>query len=421
MNRKRRRVPRAALLLLPGVLILFSSPASLVAQEPDAASPTPDPSPAVAATPPPATPPAATRAGRSLGPEFDGDLLRGLPMSNGLWSVFETIESTAILDRMEGGGLYVGEAGLLGIRGSSWTQASWRLGDLDITDPDRTGTPLFFAGPEALEAVQISAGVRPADEKFAGPGVSLSVRRPGTVWHKTVQASQIPSGLQQSFKRTGAPAIAHVSSYASGAFRVDGPLIKDRLGLLVTGNLTRGSRRERSDPRALSGRETGLLAHLVYARSPRDEIRFLAGLQALSHPYAGRARFGGGDVAQSDRLLMAQSTWQRQALRPWSVTAGIVRGSFDPQLPLFAGGSVERLADGPVQQQFPGESTRSRWALSGWMDPLTSGHHAVRVGGSMALTHSTTKPSGPIGQTPETVGGLPARVWEYGWVRPRRR
>jgi hypothetical protein len=432
MNFARRRVP-VATLLLPPIFCFFvlSLPHPLAAQEPDpdtaaappaapspepgaaVPSPSPDPSPASGTAPPP-----ARRSGRSLGPEFGMDLLQGLPLSNGLWSVFETIESTAILDRMEGGGLYVGEAGLMGIRGSSWTQTSWRLGDMDITDPDRTGTPLFFADPEALEAVEISAGLRPADEKGGGPGISLSVRRPGHVWRKSVQASQIPTGLQQSFRRAGAPAIAHVDSYASGRFRVDGPLIKDRLGLLVSGTLTRGSRRERSDPRSLGGGETGLLAHLVYARSARDEIRFLGGIQGLSHPYAGRARFGGGDVAQSDRLLMAQSTWQRLGVRPWSVTAGLVRGTFDPKLPLLAGGSVERLADGPVQQQFPGDSTRARWAVSGWMDPLTSGRHAVRVGGSLGTTSSTTKPSGPLGLTPETVGGFPARVWEYGWAGP---
>ncbi len=31
---------------------------------------------------------------------------------------------------------------------------------------------------------------------------------------------------------------------------------------------------------------------------------------------------------------------------------------------------------------------------------------------------STTKPAGQLGWTPETVGGFPARVWEYGWAGP---
>jgi hypothetical protein len=374
------------------------------------------PDPGAAAGPGAAAAASASRAGRSLGPEFDRDLLRGLPMSNGVWSVFETIESTAILDRMEGAGLYVGEAGLMGIRGSSWTQASWRLGDLDITDPDRTGTPLFFADPEALEAVEISAGLRPADQKGIGPGVSLFVRRPGNVWRRSVQASQVPTSLQQSYQRTGAPAIAHFDSYASARFRIEGPLVKDKLGLLLAGTLTRSGRRERDDPRSLSGGETGLLAHLVYAKSARDEIRFLGGLQGLSHPYAGRARFGGGDIGQSDLLATAQATWQRQTTRPWSVTAGLVHGSFDPDLPALAGGTVERLADGPIQQQFPGASSRSRFAASGWMDPFTSARHAVRVGASLAMTRSSTRPASPATAVAETVGGYPARVWDYGWA-----
>ena len=100
------------------------------------------------------------------------NLLASLPMSNGVWSIFETIESTAILDRIESSGLYVGEAGLMGVRGSSWTQADWQLGEFDITDPDRTGTPLFFADPEALAGVEISAGLAPADVRGAGPGSS---------------------------------------------------------------------------------------------------------------------------------------------------------------------------------------------------------------------------------------------------------
>src|SRR5258708_11341844 len=99
-------------------------------------------------------------------------------MSNGVWSVFETIESTAILDRIESSGLYVGEAGLMGVRGSSWTQASWLLGDPDITDPDRTGTPLYFPDPEALARVEIAAGPAPPDIPGAGPGVRLLPRPP---------------------------------------------------------------------------------------------------------------------------------------------------------------------------------------------------------------------------------------------------
>jgi hypothetical protein len=391
------------------------SPDPVASPEPASA---PSPVPASAPTPEPPSPGAPSRAPRSLGQAFDVDLLASLPMSNGVWSIFETIESTAILDRIESSGLYVGEAGLMGVRGSSWTQASWLLGDFDITDPDRTGTPLFFADPEALAGVEISAGLAPADLRGAGPGVRLLPRRPDAQWRKTVAINDAPSSLQQAHRRQGAPAIAHLDSFSSARFRVGGPLKAERLHAVLSGNLTRGARRERSDPRTLDGREAGVLSHFVYTPTLRDEVRLIAGAQRLSHPYAGRARFGGGNVQQVDHFLHVQSTWQRQGRRPWSVTAGIVRGRFDPHLTGPATGTVERLYDGPVQQQFPADSTRGRGALTGWFDPFTNKNHAVRIGTSLALTRSSTRPAEEIHLTPEKVGGLPARVWDYGWTGP---
>ena len=315
--------------------------------------------------------------------------------------------------------MYTGEPGLMGLRGSSWTHASWRLGDLDITDPDRSGTPLLLVDPEALEEITVTAGVMPADQGGTSPAVALGVRRPGSAWRRAVQIDAVPTGWQQYYRRNQAPAIASYASFGSGRFQLDGPLVQDRLGLFVSGTLARGSRRERSDPTDLTGRETGLLANLVWKRDSRDEVRFLGAAQGTLRPYAGRARFGGGDVREADRFLQLQSTWLRRGAKPWSVSGGYVRGAFNPQLPTVAGaGVVDRLADGPVQQQFSGDSTRSRWALSGWLDPLTDSHHALRVGGSLARSSSSTRPEGSRGLTAESVEGLPARVWDFGWAGP---
>ncbi len=371
--------------------------------------------PAIVAPPLAAAPPATVEHlfPRSLGSTFDRQFLLDLP-GQGLWSLFETVESTAILDRMDGAGLYVGEAGLLGIRGSSWTQATWIMGDLDITDPDRAGTPLFFADPDQIDAVEIAAGLSPADHRGIGPGISLILRRPGEAWRRSLQLSQAPSVLQQA---RGA-GIARLESFGSGRFRLDGPLVKDRLGLFVSASMARGARSERTDPRSLRGRDDSLLAQLVYTPTLRDEFRFVTGLQGVTHPYEGRARYGGGDVRQSDRFFQQQATWQRRGPRPWSVSAGLVRGSFDPQLPGVPTGLIERTEDGPVQLQFPGTSSRGRFALSSIFDPLANAHHALRLGASLSFTRSTTRPAGLPGLTPETVDGLPARVWDYGWAGP---
>jgi hypothetical protein len=376
------------------------------------------PPPAVSPSPEPTARPPAARGPRSLGSSISGDELDRLPLGQGVWSVFETVEPTAILDRMGGAGLYLGEAGLTGVRGSSWTQTSWTLGDLDITDPDRTGTPLFFVDPEALESMDIEAGIAPATLRGVGAGVDLAVRRPGASWHKTVEVHQAPSSLEQAYQRDGAPAIAHLDSLASGLFQAAGPLIKDRLGLFVSATMGRGVRAERADPTTLEGRETGVLAQAVYTPTPRDEVRTLGGYQQLVHPYAGRARFGGADVQQSDHLFTLQSTWQRQGKRPWAVSAGYAGGSFTPDLNPDVGWTIERLDDGPVQQMFPGAGSRGRWSLSGWMDPVESAHHTVRVGTVVSATHSDTRPAEPRGLTPETVGAIGARVWDYGWPGP---
>lgn len=386
--------------------------------------------PTASTTPAPGASP-AVHSSFSLGPTFDAEILRDLPLGHTLWSAFETVDPTALVDRMENGGMYAGEPGLLGIRGSSWTQASWTLGDLDITDPDRTGTPLLLVDPEVLEAIEVAAGLMPADQGGAGPAVTLTVRRPGDSWRRVLQADVVPPGLQQANQATrtsGVPAIARYDSFSSGRFRLDGPLVKDRVGLLVSGTFARSRRLERADPRSLLGRELGLLTHLVWTPTARDEARFLGAFQGTLHPYAGRARLGGGDVRQADRFLHVQSTWQRRGTRPWSLTGGFARGAFDPDLDGRATASdlarpavVERLRDGPLPQLYPGRSSRQRLTFAGWMDPLLDEHHAMRVGLSLAWARSSTRPEGTLGLTPESVYGLPARVWEYGWAGPESR
>jgi hypothetical protein len=359
------------------------------------------------------------------GGTFDPDLLRDIPSSGSPWSLLETVEATAILDRIENGGLYVGEAGLLGVHGSSWTQVSYRLGDLDITDPGRTGTPLLQPDLFAVQKITLDSFLMPVEE--AGPGVTLSLvpRRPGPSWHGTLSADAVPVAWQAS-PANAPPPIARYDSFRRARLVLEGPLAKDRLGLLLSGTLVRAGRLEGSDPIPLGGRLSSLLAHMVWTPSRRDEVRFLAAGQGVEHPYAGRARFGGGDVAQKDRFLMLQTTWERTTPARWSVTGGYVRGSFDPQT---AGqtprGVVERLRVGPVEQLFDGRSTRERAQLEARLEPpprrFAGGDHAVRFGVQGIRSSASTRPGSPRGLIGETVDGLPARVWDYGWAGPESR
>src|SRR5687767_3220897 len=87
----------------------------------------------------------------ALGSIFDAVAVAALPSGREPWSLLRTAEPTISADRIESGGLFVGTPALFGVHGSSWTDTTWRLGDIDVTDPDRGGTPLIRVPAEALE------------------------------------------------------------------------------------------------------------------------------------------------------------------------------------------------------------------------------------------------------------------------------
>ena len=62
-------------------------------------APVASPAPAAAPTPAPAPSPVPPRTTPSLGQEFDANLLESLPMSNGVWSIFDDQRFTDRLER----------------------------------------------------------------------------------------------------------------------------------------------------------------------------------------------------------------------------------------------------------------------------------------------------------------------------------
>ncbi len=227
----------------------------------------------------------------------------------------------------------------------------------------------------------------------------------------------MPAGLQSSAPQ-GPPTLARYASFGAGRFRVGGPLAGDRLRLLVSGAVTRGERLERDDPTVLPARDANGLLNLSWRLGPSDEIGFLAAAQTVTHPYSGAARLGATDARESDRFVLAQSSWEHHGAVPLVASAGFVHGSFAPETP-GGGAVVERLRDGPVPQLFGGASRRQRTSLAARLGPVErsglGGRHALRAGLEGAWTRSATRATGTSALTPETVGGIAARVWDYGW------
>jgi hypothetical protein len=353
----------------------------------------------------------------SLGQSFDAELLRDLP-AHRLWSLLEIADATAIVDRIENGGLYTGESQRFAAHGASWTQVSYRLDGLDVTDP-WGGTPLHLPDLQALAGVDLLTGAAPARLGGAGPVVDLALRPPGRAWGGTLAVQALPGGLQ-STSPGPAPAIASFQSLRRLTFQVQGPLTPERLSLLVAGAARSAERLEREEASPLEGHERSLLAHLVWTPNADEERRLLAVLQGARHPYAGRARFAGPEAPrQDDRFLNLQASWSRRGASPWTARAGYARGSFSPQ----AGegvGVVERLRDGPVPLLFEADGTRERWTLAASLQPFAErpfpALRGLEVGLEAGGARSETRGTEERRLTPETVNGAAARLWDYGWA-----
>jgi hypothetical protein len=76
---------------------------------------------------------------------LDRAMIQGLPVAHNPWALVENLDLSATSNRIDVGGLYSGIPALFSARGgTSWTQSSYRLNGMDITDPYWTGRPLLY-------------------------------------------------------------------------------------------------------------------------------------------------------------------------------------------------------------------------------------------------------------------------------------
>jgi hypothetical protein len=354
----------------------------------------------------------------SLGIVVDSDLFAELPLASDPWASFRVIDAESVMDRFDNGGLYLGEAAAIGIHGASWTQTSFRFGELDVTDPDRGGTPLLRLDPSLVQSARVDSGLATPQFGGSGPVIVLEPRRPGDAWHGALTGAFVPSGWQSS--RSAPAPIARYAAFDRVSLRLDGPIAKDRAGLVIAGWLERVRRRESGGGES-RGSEGGLFARTVWKLGERDELRLLGLAERVERPYAGRARLRDRDVRDTSTLASVQAAWERSGTTAWVASGGYVRGSFQPDLAGRDGsGVVERLRDGPVPALFPGEGVRERAAIGlrgeRSVERFAGARHELRFGLSGEWTRATTRPEGPRGFTAESVDGLPARAWDYGWA-----
>src|SRR5262249_39120696 len=198
---------------------------------------------------------------------------------------------------------------------------------------------------------------------------------------------------------------------------LSGPLVPDRLALLLAGRLTQSRRLERGDPTVLHSDFGSGLAQLVATPDAANEVRLLAAFQGAMRAFEGPARPGRRGVREDDRYLHLQAAWSRRGASSWTLAAGYQRGSFTPDAPPEPAvvHTIDRIFDGPVGElALAGRRHDERWDVEAHASPDLSGllgrRHALRVGGSFSHAVSVARPLADSGLTAESVAGLPPRL-----------
>src|SRR5262245_53809777 len=346
-----------------------------------------------------------------------GTFVRDLPSSRNAWSFLETVEPAAILDRLDGAGLHLDEPGRFSLRGSSWTQNTLLLDGVDVTDPVSGGAPLVDPDVDGFERAEAVSGLSPVEAAGAGVVLLLVPSTPARSWQGTVRADAVAAALQQGQVPAAAPAIARFGSLVDVRASASGP-IHDRVRALLSSRFSRVRRIERDDALAVEASHFSGAGQLLYEPSGRDAFRFLATAQTEKRPFAGAGVQSAAPRERAD-AFGAVLGWKRVTDRTaLSSVAGVWRSLLEPTAgPPSDGRPAERLLDGPVPARVAAaRSQRSNWTLETSLARAASRFgglwHALRVGARLQAVSATDRADGAR-SIPETVDGLPSRVWEY--------
>jgi hypothetical protein len=341
---------------------------------------------------------------------FDARAFAEFPSSRNLWGLPETLDAVAIVDRMDNGGLYPGEAGHLSAHGSSWTQTSFRLGEIDMTDPLQTGMPLIDPGLDVLEAIDFANGVSiPA--RNAGPGSILTLvpLRPGEQWHGALQGY----ATGESGSATRPPAIARYGHWRDFSAVARGP-VSESTGLLAAARLTSGQRQERDATNTLASNVAAVFTRLTHRSSERSEWGLIAAFEALERPSSRRALFEDRDSAADETAFHLQGTWAHEAQSGphYRIAMGYQSRRRDPGAAPRQAYPVERLSEGPIPSLVAARTDVHRFDLVGRAE-FRAGGHEIELGTELSRSAATQAPNDAV-TIPELLNGSAARIWEYG-------
>jgi hypothetical protein len=354
----------------------------------------------------------------TIGSVLTAETLAELPLGGNIYSALETVQAELISDRFNSAGLNAGAPARIGGFLGSWSQSSFRIGDLDVTDPVGSGAPLLFPEVVFWEQAGVATGLMSSEVISPGLAVTLQPKRPSPQWTTTAYVSGSGGGLASPTPDGIAPPIERLRDSTHLSALVSGPVLAGRLGIAAGGTWTGSSKFMREQPAGDSSLASGFL-NLEYAASPVFTSRTLLWIQHADTPFEHAATFGTPDTLSEDTSTHVQTTLERTGASgpSWRVFGGLTARSRSVKLPGIAAVNVDRLLSGPLPYLVAasGEADAHRWTLGGRMTlpaSRTPEGHAIDFGLDIdrAALGTSNQFAGSIG---ELVDGIPARAWAF--------
>jgi hypothetical protein len=158
-----------------------------------------------------------------------------LPSAGNVWSLVENQDLSATTNRIDVGGMWASEPALFSSRGSvSWTQTSYLINGMEVTDPYLTGTPLFYPDLGSLAYTQHSNGQHPI--RYLSPaGYFDLIPRQGTPNYQGAVSAifstkgMTTSNITPALEREGLPESNRLNSFQNYSAQASGPVLPGRL------------------------------------------------------------------------------------------------------------------------------------------------------------------------------------------------
>lgn len=267
-----------------------------------------------------------------------------LPSAHNIWSLVENQDLSATASRIDVGGLWGTIPAYFSARGgTTWTQSSYSMNGMDITDPYSKGMPLLYPDFYALRATQLLNASPPPGVIAPAGRFNMSTRQPDSRMRGSVSLFVIDKILQSNnitpqLEKEGILESHKFNHSLDGNFFLSGPLIPDRLSFVssVTGySVSRDIGDYDGDDK--SSVLSGLLG-FAYKFDRSSSLDILWTGQIVTHPTYGASRKIPEETTQDrrDSYNLFQVIWRKNMENRHFFTAGLsisqghIRSEFQP-------------------------------------------------------------------------------------------